>query len=418
MLRSLEARATRIAPFLRYDRDPYLVVTREGRLVYIQDAFTTSDRFPHAEQFFPQSLYEGTGLAGDSFNYIRNSVKLVMDAYDGTVTFYATDPDDPILRAYSGIFPGLFQPFEAVPEELRPHLRVPEELFNVQTRVFATYHVTQPETFYQRTDLWTVPTDAGSEQSLPTEAYYVVMRMPEEPETEFLLLQPMVPQRRPNMIAWVAARNDGDRRGEVRVYQFPQDTSILGPNQIEAQISADPIISQQVSLWNQSGSQVIRGNLLVLPIQDSIIYLQPVYLQATTSALPQFQRIIVATPTRITWANTLSDALRLAFAGGPTPSPGPSPSPGPTPTPGGSPGPTASPGSTAGPGPTASPFPTDIPPPPAGNLDALIAYANEHFQLAQAALRAGDFNRYGQEMQAVEEALRLMAEVVQSSPSP
>jgi uncharacterized membrane protein (UPF0182 family) len=218
----------------------------------------------------------------------------------------------------------------------------------------------------------------------------------------------MVPQRRPNMIAWAAARNDGDVRGQVRVYQFPQDTSILGPNQIEAQISADPIISQQVSLWNQSGSQVIRGNLLVLPIQDSVIYLQPVYLQATTSALPQFQRIIVATPTRIAWANTLSEALRLAFAGGPEPTPGPSPTPGPTPGPGASPTP----------GPTATPLPPDIPPPPAGDLNALIAYANEHFELAQAALRDGDFARYGLEMRAVEEALRLLGELVQSSPAP
>jgi uncharacterized membrane protein (UPF0182 family) len=335
-----------------------------------------------------------------------------MDAYDGTMTFYAADPNDPILRAYSGVFGGLFKPLAEVPETLRPHLRVPEELFNVQTRVFATYHVTQPETFYQRTDLWTVPTDSGSEQSLPTEAYYVVMRMPGEPEGEFLLLQPLVPQQRPNMIAWAAARSDGEHYGQVRVYQFPQDTSVLGPNQIEAQISADPLISQQISLWNQSGSEVIRGNLLVLPIQDSIIYLQPVYLQSTTSAFPTFQRIIVATTNRISWANSLTDALRLVLASGPAPSP----SPGPTPSPGASPGPSASPGPTAAP--TPAPSLGNIPPPPAGDLTGLIAYANEHFEAAQVALRAGDFARYGQEIAAVQEALRLLGTLVGPSPSP
>ena len=410
MYRTLSTRLARVAPFLRYDRDPYLVVGDDGRLVYIQDAFTTSDRFPHAQSFFPSQLGESAGLAGDPFNYIRNSVKVVMNAYDGTLTFYAADPTDPILRAYMGIFPGLFRPLSEVPADLVPHLRVPEELFNVQTRVFATYHVTQPETFYQRTDLWTVPTESGSEQSLPTEAYYVVMRMPGEPDPEFLLLQPMVPQQRPNMIAWVAARNDPAHYGQVRVYQFPQDTSVLGPNQIEAQISADPAISQQISLWNQSGSQVIRGNLLVLPIQDSIIYLQPVYLQSTTSALPQFQRIIVASTTRITWANTLAEALELLLEGGPTPTPAPTP----TPSPGGSPG--ASPAPTPGPSATVPPGP--IPTPPAGDVAALIAYANEHFELAQAALRAGDFARYGLEMEAVNEALRLLAELVPASAAP
>ena len=195
----------------------------------------------------------------------------------------------------------------------------------------------------------------------------------------------------------------------------------MGPQQIEAQISADPLISSQVTLWNQSGSKVIRGNLLVLPVQDSIIYLQPVYLQSTTSAFPQFQRIIVASTERIVWANTLSEALRLLLDGtGPSPTPTPSPGPTPTPgaSPGASPGPTATPGASQGPGPTPSAFPSDIPPPPAGDLDALIAYANEHFELAQAALRDGDFGRYGREMQAVEEALRLMGELVQTSPSP
>jgi uncharacterized membrane protein (UPF0182 family) len=181
------------------------------------------------------------------------------------------------------------------------HLRVPEELFNSQTRTYARYHITDPAAFYNNEDLWTVPPDPGGTQSLPNEAYYVVMRMPGEPDPEFLLLQPMVPSTRPNMIAWIAARMDPNVYGTVRVYRFPQSTSVLGPTQIEAKIDADPVIAAQTTLWDQSGSTVIRGNLIVVPVQDSLIYLQPVYLQSANSAFPEFQRIILATPRRIVW---------------------------------------------------------------------------------------------------------------------
>jgi len=407
MYRTLQDRLQLIAPFLRYDKDPYLVVGDDGRLVYIQDAYTVSDRFPNAQPFDPATLGGATGLAGDPFTYIRNSVKVVMNAYDGTLTFYAADAVDPILRAYEGIFPDLFHPLDEMPADLRAHLRVPEELFNVETRMYATYHVTDPETFYRRADLWTVPQDSGSEQSLATEAYYVVMRMPGEADSEFLLLQPMVPQQRPNMISWVAARSDGQHYGEVVVYRFPQDTSVLGPNQIEAQIDADPTISAQVSLWNQSGSKVIRGNLIVVPVQDTLIYLQPLYLQSTTSAFPTFQKIVVASPTKIVWGNTLADALRLLLSGGG----GSGPGPGPTPSPG--------PGGSPGPSPSASPGGGPIATPSAGDVAALVAYANQHFEAAQAALRAGDFARYGQEIAAVQDALGRLNQLVGSpGPSP
>src|SRR5437773_4556561 len=248
--RSLQSRLSFVAPFLRLDKDPYLVVTASGRLVYVQDAYTLSNRFPNAQPFDGSTLGDRSGLAGDTFSYIRNSVKIVSDAYDGTMTFYAMDPNDPILRAYEGIFPTLFTPADRMPADLRAHLRVPEELFNVQTRQFATYHVTNASSFYANNDLWTVPVDPGGTQSLPSEAYYVVMRMPGEPEPEFLLLQPMVPKQRLNMIAWVAARNDPPHYGGVRVYQFPQDKTVIGPNQIEAKIDAEPTISSQVSLWD------------------------------------------------------------------------------------------------------------------------------------------------------------------------
>ena len=399
--RSIDDRLPRIAPFLRYDKDPYLVVTSDGRLVYIQDAYTTSDRFPNAQEFDPADLAT-TNLGSSPFDYIRNSVKIVMDAYSGQMTFYVTDPTDPIIRTYEQIFPTLFTPLDQMPADLQAHLRVPEELFNVQTQTYARYHVQDPSAFYFNEDRWTIPTPTNSAQSLPNEAYYVVMRMPGEATPEFLLLQPMVPSTRPNMIAWIAARMDAPNYGAVRVYRFPQNTSVLGPNQIEAKIDADPIISSQTTLWNQSGSKVIRGNLIVVPIQDALIYLQPVYLQSANSAFPEFQRIVVATSQKIVWGRTLTEALGLLLAGGTSSSPPPSPNP--------SPGPTASAGPTPSSGPGATP--------PAGDVAALIAYANDHFELAQTALRAGDFATYGAEMVKVQEALQQLDQLVKVSPSP
>jgi hypothetical protein len=395
--RSLADRLDHIAPFLRYDKDPYLVIREDGGLTYVQDAYTVSDRFPHAQGFDPAGL-EGTRL-GDPFNYIRNSVKVTMDAYDGTMRFYVADDQDPIIRAYAGVFPSMFEPMTTLPDDLRPHLRVPEELFNVQTRVFGRYHVRDPLRFFQSDDLWTVPQAQGSTQSLPNEAYYVVMRMPGEEEAEFLLLQPMVPLNRPNMIAWVAARQDEPNYGVTRVYRFPADTTIFGPAQIEARIVQDPQISQQFTLWSQGGSTVIQGNLIVVPVSDSLIYLQPVYLQSQQSAFPEFQRIIVASPRQVVWAETLAEALDLLLAAeGSTP--GPTEPPAPTPTP--------SPGTTPSPGPTPSggvtdPLPNDVP--------GLIEYAYRHFQLGQAALRDGDFARYGEEQAKVDAALQRLREL-------
>jgi len=393
--RSLHDRLGQIAPFLRYDKDPYLVIGDDGRLVYLQDAYTISDRFPHAQLFDPRS-FEATGLGRQPFNYLRNSVKITMDAYDGTMRFYVADPGDPLVRAYAGVFPTLFRPMSELPGDLRPHLRVPEEQFNIQTRVFGQYHVTSPEQFFRNDDQWTVPQGQTSEQSLPSEAYYVVMRMPGESEAEFLLLQPMVPISRPNMIAWVAARMDEPNYGATRVYRFPAETSIFGPAQIEARIDQDAVISQQLTLWRNSGSEVIRGNLIVVPITDSILYLQPVYLQSTGSAFPEFRRIVVASPREVVWGETLGSALDLLLQaeGGPTASPSPTPGPAPTPTP------TAQP--TASPDPNA-PLPADVP--------GLIAYANEHFALAEAALRDGDFARYGEEIAKLRAALRRLDEL-------
>ena len=398
MNRSIRDRLEQIAPFLRYDKDPYVVVDGSGRLKYIQDAYTTTDQFPNAQSFDPPTdLPPPTGLGDEPFDYIRNSVKVVMDAYDGTTTFYVADPRDPLIRAWQGVFPSLFRPLTDLPADLVPHLRVPEELFDVQTRVFGRYHVTDPATFYSQNDLWTVPIGQTNEQSLPSEAYYVVMRMPGAEDAEFLLLQPMIRASRPNMIAWVAARNGPRDYGQTTVFRFPSETTVFGPAQVEAQIDIDPDISQQITLWNQSGSTVVRGNLIVLPVGDSLIYLQPVYLRSNSAKFPAFERIVVASSTHVVWGATLSEALTRFLAeqgtgGGPAPSPTPTPTPTPSASPpGGSPPPSGSPGPQ--------------PSPPAGDVRALVEYANKHFELAQEALRDGDFARYGAELELVREAL-------------
>ncbi len=393
--RSLSDRLTMVAPFLRFDKDPYVVIDTAGRMTYIQDAFTTSDRFPNAQAYRPAP---SSGLGNESFDYIRNSVKITVDAYDGTMHFYVNDTNDPIIRAYQGVFPDLFEPLSSMPSDLKDHLRIPEDLFNVQTNMFGRYHVTNTQQFFGADDLWTVPSQT-SEQTLPSEAYYVEMRLPNEKGVEFLLLQPMVPTGRPNMIAWVAARMDAPNYGQVQVYRFPADTTIFGPAQIEARIDQDPVISAQVSLWNQSGSNVIRGSLIVVPLDDSLIYLQPVYLQSTGSAFPEFKRIVVASPRQVVWADSLGEALRLLLAAeaGNAPNPSPGPTPQPTPNPSATPGPPGGP--TAAP---TSPPSVDLP----ADVPGLIDYANLHFALAQTALRDGDFGRYGAEIALVEAALQ------------
>ena len=396
--RSLNDRLSLIAPFLRLDKDPYLVINDAGRMIYVQDAYTTSDRFPNAQRFVAPDGFDLAGLENDDFDYIRNSVKITVDAYDGTMHFYVNDPTDPIIRAYQGVFPSLFEPLSAMPTDLAAHLRVPEDLFNVQTTMFGRYHVTNTQQFFGADDLWTVPVQT-SEQTLPSEAYYVEMRLPNESGVEFLLLQPMVPTGRPNMIAWVAARMDAPNYGQVQVYRFPADTTIFGPAQIEARIDQDPLISAQVSLWNQSGSKVIRGSLIVVPLDDALIYLQPVYLQSTGSAFPEFTRIVVASPRQVVWAASLGDALRLLLAAeaGAPPGPAPTPTPGPSPTPG--------PGATPG-----TALPADVP--------GLIEYANTHFELAQNALRDGDFARYGTEIGLVQAALQRLQVLAPGSVAP
>jgi hypothetical protein len=301
--RNIQQRVRTIAPFLELDHDPYLVIS-EGRLFWIQDAYTTSSYFPSAQPAQDHDL-----------NYIRNSVKIVIDAYNGTVEFYLMDPGDPIAATYQRIFPSLFKPFAAMPAGLKKHIRYPEDLFLIQARIYQTYHMKTAEVFYNREDLWQFPRQPGSNGIAMMSPYYIIMRLPGEPHAEFFLMVPMAPSRRDNMIAWLAARCDAPDYGKLIVYEFPKDKLIYGPFQIEARINQSTEISQQITLWNQMGSRVIRGtNLLVIPIENSILYVTPLYLRAEYGHLPELKRVIAAYGEKVVMKETLPEALSALFA--------------------------------------------------------------------------------------------------------
>ena len=300
--RTIKERVETIAPFLHLDHNPYLVVS-EGRLFWVQDAYTTSDYFPYAVPYD-----EAGGL-----NYIRNSVKVVVDAYNGSVDLYLADPSDPIATTYQRIFPGLFEAFAAMPQDLQRHMRYPEDLFLIQAHTYAAYHMEAPEVFYNREDLWQFPrqpADSGTAMMTP---YYMIMRLPGEHQAENILMLPMVPSQRENMIAWLAARCDPPHYGEMIVYEFPKDKLVYGPFQIEARINQNTAISQQLSLWNQLGSRVIRGNLHVIPIDSSILYVSPLYLRASTGQIPELKRVIAAYGDQVVMEETLAQALAALF---------------------------------------------------------------------------------------------------------
>ena len=288
------------------DHDPYVVIS-DGRLYWMQDAYTTSGWFPYAQ---PAS-------DGGNLNYIRNSVKVVVDAYNGTVDFYVSDPADPIIATYRRIFPALFKPFDAMPADLQQHIRYPEDLFLIQAQQYRAYHMDAPEVFYNREDLWQFPREPtgpdGEYHRHQMAPYYMIMRLPGESRAEFFLMLPMSPSQRENMIAWLAARCDPPDYGKLIVYEFPKDKLVYGPFQIEARINQNTEISQQISLWNQMGSRVIRGNLLVVPIENSILYVTPLYLRAESGQLPELKRVIAAYGDRVVMEETLAEALAALF---------------------------------------------------------------------------------------------------------
>jgi uncharacterized membrane protein (UPF0182 family) len=372
--RNVRDRVTRIAPYLRLDADPYIVVS-EGRLVWLLDTYTVSDRYPYAQPY-PRAE------PGQGLNYMRNSVKVAVDAYDGRTTFYVVDSTDPLVQTYAAIFPDLFVPIDAMPADLRAHLRYPEDLFRVQAEMYLNYHMQNPTVFYNREDLWSVPLERFGEDRQPVVPYYTIMRLPGEPREEFLLMLPLAPANRDNMIAWLAGRSDGANYGKLLVYKYPKDKLIYGPLQVETRIDQDPAISAQLTLWNQRGSRVIRGNLLVIPVGSSNLYLEPVYLQAEQGPLPELQRVVVATGNRIAMEPTLEAALAKLFGAEPGGARAAAPA-----------------GSTAG--------PTALSPEAAATARAV----REHLEQARAAQRADDWARYGEELRALDTALRQLEEL-------
>jgi uncharacterized membrane protein (UPF0182 family) len=375
--RTIGDRVRAIAPFLEFDRDPYLVLA-DGRLVWIYDAYTTSSRYPYSAPM------------DGRVNYIRNAVKFVIDAYDGTTTAYLADPRDPIAAAYGRAFPGMFVPMDRMPASIREHVRYPEDIFGVQARVFATYHMTQPAVFYNREDQWEVPTTDEGQNARPMQPYYTIMRLPGEPDAEFIQMLPYTPRRRDNLAAWLVARSDGEHYGHMRVFEFPKQKLVFGPRQVVARINQDQTISPQITLWNQQGSQVIWGTLMVIPVEESLIYVRPLYLKASGGRIPELTRVIVAYQNQIVMEETLEAGLERIFGGKGVPTaPATAPSTG-----------------------TQTAAPPQAPPStaaaPASGNNALAAEAQAHYDRAIAAQRAGDWSKYGEEIRALGDALQRM----------
>jgi uncharacterized protein len=372
--RNITDRVTTIAPFLRYDEDPYLVVSSEGRLFWIRDAYTTTSRYP----------YSTPSVAG--LNYIRNSVKVITDAYNGTTDFYIADSSDPLAQMLARAYPRLFKPLDAMPADLRRHLRYPETIFAIQAAIYATYHMTNPVVFYNKEDQWEIPAIDIEGNPQLMQPYYTVMRLPGEPQAEFIQMLPFTPARKDNLAAWMVARSDPERYGQLEVFEFPKQKIIYGPRQIIARINQDQVISPQITLWNQQGSQVIQGTLLVIPVEEALLYVRPLYLKASGGRIPELNRVIVAYQDQIVMADTLDAALDSIFKGarGAPPRPGRDPAPDPS---------------------TAAAASKTAPP-----LDAnLAARARQHYDRAMQAQREGNWALYGEEIRLLGETLRGMS---------
>lgn len=375
--RNIRERLAQVAPFLTFDSDPYLVIS-QGRLFWIADAYTESNRYPYS-----QPLANGV-------NYIRNSVKAVVDAYDGSVNLYIADARDPLIQTWARIFPGMLKPLSEMPADLRAHLRYPEDIFKIQTAVYSTWHMDQPQVFYNKEDQWSVAAMSekqGTAEAQPMEPYYTVMKLPGEKTEEFILMLPFTPKNKDNLAAWMVARADGENYGKLLAYRFPKQKLIYGPKQIAARINQDPEISRQLTLWNQRGSQAIFGTLMVIPIEESLIYVQPLYLRAETGKIPELRRVIVAAENQIAMEPTLEASLSRIFGTAPGTAP---PATG-----------AVEPGAANPPGalPAAS---------PAANAQGLAEQAAQHYERAIQAQRAGDWARYGEEIKQLGAVLEQM----------
>jgi uncharacterized membrane protein (UPF0182 family) len=365
--RNLLTRVKKLMPFLLFDQDPYMVIDDKGEMYWILDAYTASDRYPYSHP------------VRRGINYLRNSVKITMDAYHGTVRMYLSDPSDPLIQVYGKIFPGVFRPMEEMPSDLRRHLRYPEDLFTLQAQIYATYHMKDPQVFYNKEDLWRMPTLSRQEGESIVEPYYTIMKLPQsEGGEEFLLMTPFAPANRENMIAWMAARCDAPHYGELVVYNFPKQRLVFGPAQIASRMNQDTEISRQLSLWNQKGSTVINGSLLVIPVEQSILYVQPLYLAAEQAgSLPELKRIIVAYGDKIAMEETFEQSLSRIFEGAAFDAP---------PRQAGAPAQTAAAG---------------IKP-----ATQLLEEAVRQYEQAQEALKQGNWAGYGEEIKKLGQTLR------------
>ncbi|MDO8886871.1 UPF0182 family protein [Candidatus Oleimmundimicrobium sp.] len=353
--RTIKSRVGAVAPFLSYDSDPYLVVS-QGKLYWILDAYTKTDMYPYSTP------------TGD-FNYVRNSVKVVMDAYNGDLSFYIFDESDPMVKCYQKIFPDLFKSASSMSSDLRSHIRYPIDLMMTQARMYATFHMTDPQVFYNKEDQWAVPREIYGETDIEMEPYYIIVKLMGEEKEEFLLMLPFTPARKDNMIAWMSARCDEPNYGQILVYKFPKDKLVFGPMQIEARVNQDPDISRELTLWGQGGSKVIRGNLLVIPIEDSLFYVEPLYLQAEQGELPELKRVIFGYGNKIVMEDTLEDAMLKVFG-------------------------------------EAKPTePEEVEVEEEVSIEGLIKSATEHFNKAQEYQREGDWAGYGEEIEKLQEVL-------------
>jgi uncharacterized membrane protein (UPF0182 family) len=356
-------------PFLLLDADPYIVITDDGNLKWIVDAYTSSDRYPYA-----QPLRDGT-------NYLRNSVKVVVDAYDGSITAYIADPDDPLIQTYAKVFVDVFRPMEEMPADLRAHIRYPDDLFRVQTSMYTTYHMSDPETFYHREDQWQIPALARGETSRDPFQRHMIMRLPGESSEEFIVMTPFTPRQKDNLAAWMVARSDGEQYGQLVVYRFPRQSLVFGPNQVANRMNQNTEISRQLSLWDQRGSEVVFGNLLVIPIEEALIFVRAIYLRAEGGRIPELKRVVVAYQNQVVMEETLQEGLAQLFGTGPGPAPTDLEAPG---------------------------QPAPQPPAQAGTpqeASELIAEAGRRYRRAVAAQREGNWAAYGEEIRRLGEVL-------------
>lgn len=371
--RDIKERVPKLAPFLRYDSDPYIVLADDGTLHWMWDAYTVSDMFPYSEPFSGRN------------NYIRNSVKVTVDAYTGQVNFYTVDETDPIIQTYEKIFPGVFKTIDEMPADLRKHIRYPIDMFMVQAEKYTTYHMTDVEVLFNQEDKWNLPTEKYENEETQMEAYYTITRLLDSTEPEFVLILPFTPKNKTNMIGWMAARSDEPNYGKLLVYEFPKQELVYGPMQIEARIDQDTYISQQINLWSQRGTSVIRGNLLVIPVKDALLYVEPLYLQAQQSRMPELRRVIVAHGNKIVMEPTLELALQRIFGD-------------------------RVPADNIVDGDTPPPVEGEV---PITELNDLIRRANELYNQAQERLQAGDWAGYGETLDELKETLDDMANQVE-----